>query len=76
MYNYAQINEENICIVVSQLSCEIVNNKMIRLIDEDISKEVLGHKYENGKWSEENFNQPPELDQTQNFTTNEEIKEN
>lgn len=48
---YAQINEENICIAVSQLYGEVQQENLIALSSFDSS--VLGMKYENGAWTEQ-----------------------
>ena len=47
---YAQINDENICIGISQLSKEITSNHMIAINAFDES--LIGRKYENEKWAE------------------------
>lgn len=49
-YFYAQIDSNNICYVISNLSGEVKSNDMIRLSEYDIS--LLGKKYDNGKWIE------------------------
>lgn len=50
MYAYAQINEDNICIAVSQLSGLVDLPNMIKLSNYDLS--ILGRKYNNGVWEE------------------------
>lgn len=45
---YAQLNEENICVGVSQLSGEIDVHNMIKL--ENYDSTILGKKYEKGVW--------------------------
>lgn len=50
MYVYAQINEDNICIAVSQLSGLVDSPNMIKLNTYDLS--ILGRKYNNGVWEE------------------------
>lgn len=57
MFNYAQLNEENICIGISQLSGEVNLPNMILLDSYDIS--LLGKKYNNGEWV--NIEQPEQL---------------
>ena len=47
---YAQLNEESICIGVSQLSGKIENEKMIEIESYDTS--LLGKKYMNENWEE------------------------
>lgn len=48
MKHYAQLNEENICVGVSQLSGKVDVENMIELETPDAS--LLGMKYENGEW--------------------------
>lgn len=55
---YAQLDENNICIGVCNLSREICNDKMIELSSYDIS--VVGRKYENSEWSNEVIEVIPE----------------
>ena len=50
MFYYAQIDENNICIGVTQLSDEINHANMITLDEYDTA--ILGKKYENGKFIE------------------------
>lgn len=50
MYAYAQINEDNICIAVSQLSGLVDLPDMIKLDTYDLN--ILGRKYNNGVWEE------------------------
>lgn len=50
MYVYAQINEDNICIAVSQLSGLVDLPNMIKLGSYDLS--ILGKKYNDGVWEE------------------------
>ncbi len=47
---YAQLNKENICIGISELSGEIEEDSMILLESYDIS--ILGKKYNNENWEE------------------------
>ena len=47
-YYYAQLNDENMCYGVSELSNEVSSEKLILLEEYDIS--ILGKKYENGTW--------------------------
>lgn len=47
---YAQLNDENVCIGLSQLTGEVNKSYMIRLAEYDIN--LLGKKYENGEWLE------------------------
>ena len=49
-FNYAQINTDNICFAVSDLSGEVKADNMIRLETYDAS--LLGKRYVNGKWFE------------------------
>ena len=50
MYIYAQLNENNICVGVSQLTGEVIASNMILLEEYDTS--IGGKKYEDGKWIE------------------------
>lgn len=45
---YAQIDNDNICICVSELSGEVNSNNLIPLETFDAS--LLGKKYNNGQW--------------------------
>ncbi len=49
-YFYAQIDENNICIAVSDLSGKVTAGNMLRLETYDTS--LLGKKYNNGVWEE------------------------
>ena len=49
-YYYAQIDENNICIAVSDLSGKVTADNMLRLETDDTS--LLGKKYNNGVWEE------------------------
>ena len=49
-YYYAQIDESNICIAVSDLSGPVTADNMLRLETYDIS--LLGKKYNNGVWED------------------------
>lgn len=50
---YAQLNENNICIGISQLSGEVIQENMIEIPSFD--NVHLWKKYENGAWSEGTF---------------------
>ena len=50
MYIYAQLNQDNICVGLSQLSGEVKADNMVLLEDYDIS--IAGKKYEDGIWVE------------------------
>ena len=50
MYCYAQLNEENICIGISQLSGKVAAKNMIELASYDTG--ILGKKYVDGKWED------------------------
>lgn len=50
---YAQINENSICVGVSQLSGEVIADNMIEIDSADT--DYLWRKYENGAWSNEKF---------------------
>lgn len=56
MINYAQLNDENICIGISQLTGEVEVENMVQI--EDFNEDYLWRKYENGQWSEEKFYPP------------------
>ena len=47
---YAQINESNICVAVSNLTGKVQDDKLIPIAS--MSHGLLGKKYENGKWVE------------------------
>ena len=47
---YAQLNEENICIGISQLSGKVAAENMIELASYDTG--ILGKKYVDGKWED------------------------
>ena len=49
-YYYAQLNNENICNGVSDLSGEIFDDNLVRLETYDLT--VLGKRYNNGVWEE------------------------
>ncbi|MDD3267233.1 MAG: hypothetical protein PHC75_08675 [Burkholderiales bacterium] len=50
MFFYVELNENNICIGVSQLAGEVEAGNMILLDSYDLS--LLGKKYNNGIWEE------------------------
>ncbi len=62
---YAQLNEENICICVSQLSGEIIHPKVIAIPAMDVS--LVGKKYNDGVWELAELPKPvlSEAEQTQ-----------
>lgn len=47
---YAQLDNNNVCIGISQLSGEIQAENMLQIESYDVT--LLGKKYENGKWIE------------------------
>ena len=53
MFYYAQLNENNICVGVSQLSGEVIQNDMIPI--NTMNTDFLWRKYENDQWSAEKF---------------------
>lgn len=54
-YLYAQLDENNICTGLSQLSGEVIKDNMIRLTeDEFLNDNLLGKWYNNGVWSDVN----------------------
>ena len=56
MNYYAQINENNIAIGISQLSEETKNDELIKI--ESYDEDYLWRKYENGVWSTEKYLPP------------------
>lgn len=50
MFIYAELNENNICKAVSELSGEVIKDTMIPLETYDDS--LLGKRYDNGEWVE------------------------
>lgn len=50
---YAQLNENNICIGISQLSGEVIQSNMIEI--QSLDNDKLWRKYENKAWSAEKF---------------------
>lgn len=58
MFYYAQIDENNICIGVSQLSGKVNAPNMILLESQDAS--LLGKKYNSGTWEDVPAPEPPE----------------
>lgn len=69
---YAQLNENDICIGISQLSGEVIQTNMIEIPSND--SDYLWRKYENGKWSAGKFEPVPEPVTPE--PTNAEIMEN
>lgn len=67
MFYYAQLNEENICVGVSQLSGKVNKSSLILLSEFDTS--LMGKKYNNGAWEEveqpEVTPEPTQLDEIQ-----------
>ncbi len=57
---YAQLNEENICVGVSELSGEVEGDNMVLLDNYDIS--LLGKKYNDGSWKEIEKELPKEVE--------------
>ncbi len=57
---YAQLNEENICVGVSELSGEVEGDNMVLLDNYDIS--LLGKKYNNESWEEIEKDPPKEVE--------------
>lgn len=47
---YAQLDNNNVCIGISQLSGEVQVENMLQIENYDVT--ILGKKYENGKWIE------------------------
>lgn len=64
MFCYAQINENNICVGISNLSGEVIADNMIRIDTMDTS--LLGKKYNSGSWETVETTEPqPESELTQ-----------
>jgi ribosomal protein S4 len=53
MFNYAQLNDNNICIAISILKSKINQNNMIEI--DNMDDDYLWRKYENNEWSQEKF---------------------
>lgn len=47
MFRYAQLNQEKICVGISQLSGKVDAENMISISGDDV---FLGMQYNNGKW--------------------------
>ena len=62
MNYYAQINENNIVIGISQLSEETKNDELIKI--ESYDEDYLWRKYENGVWSIEKYLPPTPIKPT------------
>lgn len=69
---YAQINEENICVGISQLSGEVIADDMIQIDSYDTS--LLRKIWQNGEWIE-NPNPSPEPEPAPEPTTTDELKD-
>lgn len=54
---YAQINENNICVAVSNLTEKVQDTRLIPIGFMDV--ELIGKKYENGEWVEVPTPEPP-----------------
>lgn len=50
MFNYAQLDENGICVGVSQLTGEVESPLLVRL--DECDAELIGKKYENGEFAE------------------------
>ncbi len=68
---YAQLDENNICIGISQLSGEVTSDNMILLDNYDTS--LLGKKYNNGIWEEVEPEPEPEPAPTEQEMINAEL---
>lgn len=50
-YLYAQLDENNICVGLSQLSGEVIRPYMVRLNEDEFANgDLLGRVFENGVW--------------------------
>lgn len=54
---YAQINENNICVAVSNLTEKVQDTRLIQIGFMDV--ELIGKKYKNGEWVEVPTPEPP-----------------
>ena len=54
---YAQINESNICVAVSNLTEKVQDTRLIPIGFMDVG--LIGKKYENGEWVEVPIPEPP-----------------
>jgi hypothetical protein len=52
LYLYAQIDRNNICAGISQLSGVIEQSDMIPLTEEEYTDDLIGRLYENGTWGD------------------------
>ena len=69
---YAQLNEENICVGISQLPGEVIADDMIQIDSYDTS--LLRKIWQNGEWIE-NPNPEPEPEPAPEPTTTDELTE-
>lgn len=58
MFYYAQVDEEGICVAISQLPGEVVSDSLILLAQYDLA--LLGKKYKDGIWEEVEQSNPTE----------------
>lgn len=65
---YAQLDSNDICIGISQLSGEVQKDNMLQIKEYDVT--ILGKKYENGNWIE--LPKPP-VEPTPKEPTNTEV---
>jgi hypothetical protein len=56
MFYYAVLNENNVCMGISELSGEVSNSLLIRL--PSLDNDLLYRKYTNGSWSSEKIVPP------------------
>ena len=54
---YAQLNEDRICVGISELSSEIIDENMIQINEFDIT--LLNKKYMNGEWIKVEYTSEP-----------------
>lgn len=50
MFYYAQLNEDNICVGISQLNQEMKQDDLIPITLDQYNHELLSKKYKNGQW--------------------------
>ena len=57
---YAQLNDEKICIAISDLGEEVDSEKLVKI--NEFNEDFIYRKYENGAWSQEKY-LPPKLEE-------------
>ena len=49
---YAQLDQDDVCIGISQLSGEVTKPNMIPLAEAEYSMDLIGRAYKDGSWGE------------------------